>query len=159
MCVFLISPVPIAEPLTSELIDTPVFYNLAPRPIKYRVSVPIPTLGAGRMTHGPRPLCLNETRSPAKSPCLPPCQRPSSLSRHIPWDGTHGESELRWITPLSFPSKQNKVAVLVSLGCGKRHYWECWMSFPTVNQTNTLRRLQPTWSVRSSISNIKHICL
>ncbi len=31
MCVFLISPVPIAEPLTSELIDTPVFYNLAPR--------------------------------------------------------------------------------------------------------------------------------
>ncbi len=44
MCVFLISPVPIAEPLTSELIDTPVFYNLAPRPIKYRVSVPIPNL-------------------------------------------------------------------------------------------------------------------
>ncbi len=42
MCVFLISPVPIAEPLTSELIDTPVFYNLAPRPIKYWVSVPIP---------------------------------------------------------------------------------------------------------------------
>ncbi len=42
MCVFLISPVPIAEPLTSEFIDTPVFYNLAPRPIKYRVSVPIP---------------------------------------------------------------------------------------------------------------------
>ncbi len=42
MCVFLISPVPIAEPLTSELIDTPVFHNLAPRPIKYRVSVPIP---------------------------------------------------------------------------------------------------------------------
>ncbi len=45
MCVFLISPVPIAVPLTSELIDTPVFYNLAPRPIKYRVSVPIPTYG------------------------------------------------------------------------------------------------------------------
>ncbi len=44
MCVFLISPVPITEPLTSELIDTPVFYNLAPRPIKYRVSVPIPSL-------------------------------------------------------------------------------------------------------------------
>ncbi len=44
MCVFLISPVPIAEPLTSELIDTPVFYNLAPRPIKYRVSVPIPKI-------------------------------------------------------------------------------------------------------------------
>ncbi len=43
MCVFLISPVPITEPLTSKLIDTPVFYNLAPRPIKYRVSVPIPT--------------------------------------------------------------------------------------------------------------------
>ncbi len=42
MCVFLISPVPIAEPLTSELIDTPVFHNLAPRQIKYRVSVPIP---------------------------------------------------------------------------------------------------------------------
>ncbi len=41
MCVFLISPVPIAEPLTSELIDTLVFYNLAPRPIKYRVSLPI----------------------------------------------------------------------------------------------------------------------
>ncbi len=37
------SRLPIAEPLTSELIDTPVFYNLAPRPIKYRVSVPIPT--------------------------------------------------------------------------------------------------------------------
>ncbi len=45
MCVFLISPVPIAEPLTSELIDTPVFHNLAPRPIKYRVSVPIPRHG------------------------------------------------------------------------------------------------------------------
>ncbi len=43
MCVFLISPVPIAEPLTSELIDTPVFHNLAPRPIKYQVSVPIPS--------------------------------------------------------------------------------------------------------------------
>ncbi len=43
MCVFLISPVPIAEPLTSEFIDTPVFNNLAPRPIKYRVSVPIPS--------------------------------------------------------------------------------------------------------------------
>ncbi len=42
MCVFLISPVPIAEPLTSKLIDTPVFHNLAPRPIKYRVSVSIP---------------------------------------------------------------------------------------------------------------------
>ncbi len=42
MCVFLISPVPITEPLTSELIDTPVFHNLAPRPIKYRVSVLIP---------------------------------------------------------------------------------------------------------------------
>ncbi len=47
MCVFLISPVPIAEPLTSELIDTPVFYNLAPRPIKYRVSVPIPSYFIG----------------------------------------------------------------------------------------------------------------
>ncbi len=44
MCVFIISPVPITEPLTSELIDTPVFHNLAPRPIKYRVSVPIPIL-------------------------------------------------------------------------------------------------------------------
>ncbi len=43
MCVFIISPVPITEPLTSELIDTPFFYNLAPRPIKYRVSVPIPS--------------------------------------------------------------------------------------------------------------------
>ncbi len=42
MCVFLISPVTIAEPLTSELIDTPVFHNLAQRPIKYQVSVPIP---------------------------------------------------------------------------------------------------------------------
>ncbi len=31
MCVFLISPVPTAEPITSELIDTPVFHNLAPR--------------------------------------------------------------------------------------------------------------------------------
>ncbi len=36
------------EPLTSELIDTPVFYNLAPRPIKYRVSVPIPSQGRSR---------------------------------------------------------------------------------------------------------------
>ncbi len=52
MCVFLISPVPIAEPLTSELIDTPVFYNLAPRPIKYRVSVPIPIL-KHPITHNP----------------------------------------------------------------------------------------------------------
>ncbi len=49
MCVFLISPVPITKPLTSELIDTPVFYNLAPRPIKYRVSVPIPTLASHKM--------------------------------------------------------------------------------------------------------------
>ncbi len=49
MCVFIISPVPITEPLTSELIDTPVFYNLAPRPIKYRVSVPIPTLATGAL--------------------------------------------------------------------------------------------------------------
>ncbi len=48
MCVFLISPVPITEPLTSELIDTPVFYNLAPRPIKYRVSVPIPSYKLNR---------------------------------------------------------------------------------------------------------------
>ncbi len=31
MCVFLISSVPIAELLTSELIDTPVFHSLAPR--------------------------------------------------------------------------------------------------------------------------------
>ncbi len=46
MCVFLISPVPIAELPTSELIDTPVFHNLAPRPIKYRVSVPIPIYDA-----------------------------------------------------------------------------------------------------------------
>ncbi len=42
MCEFLISPALIADLLTSELIDTPVFHNLAPRPIKYRVSVPIP---------------------------------------------------------------------------------------------------------------------
>ncbi len=53
MCVFLISPVPIAEPLTSELIDTPVFHNLAPRPIKYRVSVPIPNSMAPLI-----PLCV-----------------------------------------------------------------------------------------------------
>ncbi len=46
MCVFLISPVPIAEPLTSELIDSPALYNLAPRLIKQRVSVPIPIEGA-----------------------------------------------------------------------------------------------------------------
>ncbi len=50
MCVFLISPVPIAEPLTSELIDTPVFYNLAPRPIKYQVSVPIPNFNAAKFS-------------------------------------------------------------------------------------------------------------
>ncbi len=42
MCVFLISPVLIAKPLISELIDTPVFHNLAPIQIKYRVSVPFP---------------------------------------------------------------------------------------------------------------------
>ncbi len=58
MCVFLISPVPIAEPLTSELIDTPVFHNLGPRPIKYRVSVPIPSdtvitgVTSGQLTSG-----------------------------------------------------------------------------------------------------------
>ncbi len=50
MCVFLISPVPITEPLTSELIDTPVFHNLAPRPIKYRVSVPIPNFNAAKFS-------------------------------------------------------------------------------------------------------------
>ncbi len=44
-CAFLISPVPIAEPLTSELIDTPVFHNLAPGPIKYQFRYPslVPT--------------------------------------------------------------------------------------------------------------------
>ncbi len=56
MYVFLISPVPIAEPLTSELIDTPVFYNLAPRPIKYRVSVPIPMYNAPNV----KSVCLCE---------------------------------------------------------------------------------------------------
>ncbi len=35
MCVFLISPVPTAEPITPELIDTPVFHNLAPRLLRY----------------------------------------------------------------------------------------------------------------------------
>ncbi len=55
MCVFLISPVPIAEPLTSEFIDTPVFHNLAPRPIKYRVSGPIPSGGSW---------CLDPSLSP-----------------------------------------------------------------------------------------------
>ncbi len=54
MCVFLISPALIAEPLTSELIDTPVFYNLAPRPIKYRVSVPIPSCNGADKTRGMR---------------------------------------------------------------------------------------------------------
>ncbi len=53
MCVFLISPVPIAEPLTSELIDTPVFHNLARRPIKYRVSVPIPKQESGASLKSP----------------------------------------------------------------------------------------------------------
>ncbi len=51
MCVFLISPVPIAEPLTSEFIDTPVFYNLAPRPIKYQISVPIPNFSAAKFSN------------------------------------------------------------------------------------------------------------
>ncbi len=50
MCVFLISPVPIAEPLTSELINTPVLYNLAQRPIKYRLSVPIPNFNAAKFS-------------------------------------------------------------------------------------------------------------
>ncbi len=51
MCVFLISPVPITEPLTSELIDTPVFHNSAPRPIKYGwVSVPIPNFNAAKFS-------------------------------------------------------------------------------------------------------------
>ncbi len=54
MCVFLISPVPITEPLTSELIDTPVFYNLAPRPIKYRVSVPIPSQNSIKLSQFPQ---------------------------------------------------------------------------------------------------------
>ncbi len=58
MCVFLISPVPIAEPLTSELIDTPVFHNLAPRPIKYRVSVPIPSLHVFTLSGGHFESCL-----------------------------------------------------------------------------------------------------
>ncbi len=43
MCIFLISLVPVAEPLTSELIETPVFHNLALGPINYWVSEPIPT--------------------------------------------------------------------------------------------------------------------
>ncbi len=30
--------------------DTPVFYNLAPRPIKYRVSVPIPNFNAAKFS-------------------------------------------------------------------------------------------------------------
>ncbi len=61
MCVFLISPVPIAEPLTSELIDTPVFYNLAPRPIKYRVSVPIPSGGVASSAETGELECLIHT--------------------------------------------------------------------------------------------------
>ncbi len=44
------SSLQIAEPLTSELIDTPVFHNLAPRPIKYRVSVPIPNFNAAKFS-------------------------------------------------------------------------------------------------------------
>ncbi len=44
------SPVTIAEPLTSELIHTPVFNNLAPRPIKYRVSVHIPNFNAAKFS-------------------------------------------------------------------------------------------------------------
>ncbi len=47
---FLNVSVPIAEPLTSELINTPVFYNLAPRPIKYRVSVPIPNFNTAKFS-------------------------------------------------------------------------------------------------------------
>ncbi len=47
---FFISPVPIAEPLTSELIDSPVFHNLAPRPIKYHISVPIPNFNAAKFS-------------------------------------------------------------------------------------------------------------
>ncbi len=61
MCVFLISPVPIAEPLTSELIDTPVFYNLAPRPIKYRVSVPIPNQKQLQSNMSVRGICESYT--------------------------------------------------------------------------------------------------
>ncbi len=30
--------------------DTPVFHNLAPRPIKYRVSVPIPNFNAAKLS-------------------------------------------------------------------------------------------------------------
>ncbi len=79
MCVFLISPVPIAEPLTSELIDTPVFYNLAPRPIKYRVSVPIPNLHSlTSLTHPSTlvffPQHLDRLLYPLlKKPTLNPC--------------------------------------------------------------------------------------
>ncbi len=47
---FLNVSVPIAEPLTSELINTPVFHNLAPGPIKYRVSVPIPNFNAAKFS-------------------------------------------------------------------------------------------------------------
>ncbi len=50
MYVHFLSPVVIAEPLTSEFIDTPVFYNLAPRPIKYRISVPIPNFNAAKFS-------------------------------------------------------------------------------------------------------------
>ncbi len=51
MHVFFISPVPIAEPLTSELIDSTVFHNLAPRPIKYQISVPIPNFNAAKFSN------------------------------------------------------------------------------------------------------------
>ncbi len=83
MCVFLISPVPITKPLTSELIDTPVFYNLAPRPIKYRVSVPIPRGGGVvRLTAKPRYLLLLH-RGNKKSNTV------TALGPHTAWnDGT-----------------------------------------------------------------------
>ncbi len=75
MCVFLISPVPIAEPLTSELIDTPVFYNLAPRPIKYRVSVPIPShIVPERPPH--TSLMVERRQSGAANRCMGMIRRP-----------------------------------------------------------------------------------
>ncbi len=138
MCVFLISPVPIAEPLTSELIDTPVFYNLAPRPIKYRVSVPIPishwttnsaNFGHASHTNGKqgtaalfasqKPGCLQwfqtQPSSSRGSPCIARTERKSSQGKQR-W----GRLFL-YLQSVSTPTKKRGLTAMFDQPCQRGH--------------------------------------
>ncbi len=78
MCVFLISPVPIAEPLMSEFIDTPVFNNLAPRQLNTRFWYPSLLLSQIHSGLQPPP---GSIRNPSLCAGTPKLRLPSRSSR------------------------------------------------------------------------------